>query len=63
METTLVQAKSTHECPVFMFDFGKVEKHFNADKLGLHSLRPKQSTMKILVLALLRLRGSRSTRV
>ncbi len=39
MESTIVnQEKSTHQCPTFHFDFSKVEKHPNADKLGLFKI-------------------------
>lgn len=36
MESTIVaREKSTHECPVQYFDFSKVEKHPDADRLGV----------------------------
>lgn len=48
--STLVEEKSTHECPVFHFDFAKVRKHENADRLGLYSI-PDSDYLYVLNLA------------
>jgi RNA ligase (TIGR02306 family) len=36
--STALQEKSTHQCPVFQFDFSKCEIHPNADKLKLYRI-------------------------
>jgi len=39
MESTIVaEEKSTHQCPIFKFEFSKVVKHENADKLGVYRI-------------------------